>query len=105
MLLLLLFSGCEAMNKEEEIKNALADIITSFVSHIIKNMKYDVHFVGQVVAKNENGTFEVKSSEKRTIVHAVKYSTVNEPQVGDRVYVRETKNVPNSYVIDFIDGW
>ena len=91
------------MNNEEEIKTALTDIIKSFVVSIIKNMKYDVHFVGQVVAVNENGTYEVKSSEKKSITHAVKCSTYEAPKVGDRVHVRETKNVPNSYVIDFID--
>lgn len=92
------------MNNEEQIKQALVNISNALTDNIVKRLKYDVHFIGQVVAKNENGTFEVFSAERNKTYHGIRASTSITPKSGDRVHIRETKNVPDSFLIDFIDN-
>lgn len=92
------------MNSEEMIKRSLVVIASVIAKSYVDKLVYDVHFEGQITAKNEDGTFEVWSNEKNAMLHAVKWSTSAEPNVGDHVQVRETKNVQNSYMIDYIES-
>lgn len=91
------------MDDEERIKKALVNIASMLADSFIRNLKYDVHFPARIVGKNEDGTYEVYVTEKGTTLHAVRWSTANEPEVGDNVQVRETKNVADSYMIDYIE--
>lgn len=91
------------MNDEEKIKSALVNIAKVIAKTILNELHYDYHFSGYVTYKNENETFEVYSEEKKCEIHNVKWSTSTEPQTGDKVLVRETVGVPDSYMIDYIE--
>ena len=91
------------MNNEAEIIEAIVKIGKVLAQGIIGNLKYDYHFSGQITYKNENGTFEVFSDEKNSVLHNIKWSTATEPSIGDNVLIRETIGVPDSYMIDYIE--
>lgn len=90
------------MKDEEKIKAALVNIAKVIAESIFNELDYDYHFSGQVTYKNDNGTFEVYSEEKRCELHNVRWSTSTEPVVGNDVLIRGTKGVPDSFMIDYI---
>lgn len=90
------------MKDEEKIKAALVNIAKVIAETILSELHYDYHFSGQVTYKNDNGTFEIYSEEKKCELHNVRWSTSTEPAVGDTVLIRETKGVSDSYMIDYI---
>lgn len=91
------------MKDEETIKAALVNIAKVLAETIVRDLHYDYHFSGHVTYKNENGTFEIYSEEKKCAIHNVRWSTTTEPVVGDKVLIRETKGVPDSYMIDYVE--
>ncbi len=91
------------MKDEEKIKAALVNIASVIAETIFSDLHYDYHFSGQIIYKNENGTFEVYSTERKCEFHNVRWSTAKEPVVGDNVLIRGTKGVPDSFMIDYIE--
>lgn len=91
------------MNDEEKIKFALVNITKVIVKNILNELHYDYHFSGYITYKNENKTFEVYSEEKKCEIHNVRWSTSTEPKIGDKVFIRETVGIPDSYMIDYIE--
>lgn len=90
------------MSDEERIKDALVNIANVLADKIVGKLKYDTHFKAQVIAQNIDDTLMLQSGEKG-VLWSVRYATPTKPDVGDYVHVRETKNVADSYMIDYIE--
>lgn len=88
-------------NDETQIQQALITIAKAMANEMVKELKYDCHFEGYVVAVNENNTCDVYCDERNKTFNGIRYST-STPAIGKRVQVRETVGVPNSYLVDFI---